>query len=1434
MLSRAARRKATPNPHQARIFCNQGCQNLLLRSSNHFKELRHVSVVPTLQRPGLSQKKTLQEMLSRPSRRELATAFSFTSDEVPFEKMNGPPPSIIGMGNRMARPDNNSKFGSPDLYNMDNNLESRVLKIRPGKLGISGDYTEVVSVFEACVHVGRLERARNILDKLNEKGFLTEFESTRCINLYLRAAVEHIMMNPRQELQMQILHRWFETSVKVYGVSYDSETVGYMVKLSLQSIKGRRDRLVQQYMDFLDEESFLELIEAGILTEQEIGHVTRIHPKFNFALELGGEQYEKNTTDKKYMDKVAKGSSESSVLETKQKGLGLTSLKKSLSIFSELMKDGIDLSKADKLFKREVQQRLEVDAVDSAIDRWREENNLLTKMGLNPSLQSGALGAKMWKWKVELEERLVEEISLVNDAEDSEHKGRSDIDRCMYGPLLRILPASQLAAITIIACMTLMGQHTDKRTPLSTVVLEIGKNIEDESTMYLLQKAQKENVWPTELKRRLNPEFYVKLKRSRGAGAAAKHMNRYFAEEGAKPWPLPLKAKVGAVLMSHLMEVAKVSARVKHPETNEELVQVQSAFTHAHQYKKGKKTGIVIMNKVLIEQLQREPVHSLLAKHLPMVVEPDDWRGFEKGGYIVYPARIMRIKQGDEEQRHYCEAAISQGEMSKVVQGLNVLGKTSWRINQQVFDIMLQAWNTGEAIANFPPLNPKIDVPPEPVSTTDPLERGRWIRKVKIAQNIKTGMHSQRCFQNFQLEIAQALKDKEFYFPHNVDFRGRAYPLPPYLNHIGADHCRGLLIFGRGKQLGESGLKWLKIHISNVYGYDKASLQDRESFTSSKLEEIYDSALNPMNGKKWWLEAEDPWQCLAACIELKNALESPDPTKFVSHLPVHQDGTCNGLQHYAALGGDTWGAKQVNLEPGEKPADVYSAVADLVRIDIAKDKEAGNPLAAALEGKITRKTVKQTVMTNVYGVTFIGASAQVRKQLAASQTTPSIDQPESESQNRHNDAAYVARKIFTALSTMFRGAHDIQYWLAECATRITTSLNAQQISRLEAEWDNLYKSHIESLESESNGKKSSRHSKIDDMLMFKSGVIWTSPLGLPVVQPYRTLKGKVVRTNMQNINLCEPSKNSPVSKRKQLQGFPPNFIHSLDASHMILSAIGCDKLGLSFAAVHDSFWTHACDIDVMNNVLRESFIEIHSEDIIGRLSSEFKARYHDSMYLAQIKAGTPVHRKIVAWRSSQRILSNIKSSKASGKSFIRANELLLEFKRIKLLASSNPKDVEEGNSMETPGSIYQLYCDEKDEFECSNSKDVEIEREQTDQDKQCDLMTYQSNEEMVDTLGEADENSDDGGHDGVDAESDDYADILAEVEAEVEAELTADSSEFDAEFTKFEKSLNKSTIKAAKKIRRVDHIWLPLTIPKIPEKGDFDVTRLRESKYFFS
>lgn len=80
-----------------------------------------------------------------------------------------------------------------------------------------------------------------------------------------------------------------------------------------------------------------------------------------------------------------------------------------------------------------------------------------------------------------------------------------------------------------------------------------------------------------------------------------------------------------------------------------------------------------------------------------------------------------------------------------------------------------------------------------------------------------------------------------------MDFRGRAYPIPPHLNHIGDDLSRGLLLFAEAKPLGERGLRWLKIHLANLCGFDKGSFDERVQFVENHLTEIYDSAERPLD-----------------------------------------------------------------------------------------------------------------------------------------------------------------------------------------------------------------------------------------------------------------------------------------------------------------------------------------------------------------------------------------------------------------------------------------------------------------------------------------------------------------------------------------------------------------------------------------------------------
>ena len=61
-----------------------------------------------------------------------------------------------------------------------------------------------------------------------------------------------------------------------------------------------------------------------------------------------------------------------------------------------------------------------------------------------------------------------------------------------------------------------------------------------------------------------------------------------------------------------------------------------------------------------------------------------------------------------------------------------------------------------------------------------------------------------------------------------------------------------------------------------------------------------------------------------------------------------------------------------------------------------------------------------------------------------------------------------------------------------------------------------------------------------------------------------------------------------VNTSKNRNGFPPNFIHSLDSSHMMLTSLYLYSQGITFASVHDCFWTHACNVETMNRSVEEN------------------------------------------------------------------------------------------------------------------------------------------------------------------------------------------------------------------------------------------------------
>jgi DNA-directed RNA polymerase len=1297
--------------------------------------------------------------------------------------------------------------------------------------GLGSDPLELHQNLYACLRVGRVDRAVVIIERLASLYKADAPELVDAHNVYMQTLLELNQPEPGVEA-MRKVDDWYNKQMLQKGVRPNAQTFVTLIRSAMHFLEDRaREKAVRKHIAVAHEygEHVVDDINASPeFSDEEWDLLIRLQPEsFNEPpsiedvqdLHVSSPSGRKNLIDHGLVSHPTQ-----SIKPVRQKGMGLDSLKQALSVFDQSDRVpyphdmGGTQEEKDQAHAYARQLQMEQDGLEAAVKRWKYEDEKLQEIGINGAMGSKPIQAIMYSWYTALVPLFKERIKSTKQILSEGLKENVRDEAHQYGIWLERCKPEKLAAITVARTIqsAIRGKGEDNSAlKISSLSIAVGTDIQD----YLNAEAQaRRDAFLRKQRKQTRLNLVNKLSKSPPESSSSPDAESKPARSSQAAFdktdiPLVARTKLGALCLEFLLQSATLTVTAEDPRTGKTMSRSMAAYHHQVGFHQGKKIGFIVPHHELTTKLRTDSVHSIQSVMLPMVVEPKAWTTFEEGGYYTIPTKVVRHKGGDSAQKAYAQSAIENGDMDKVMAGLDVLGRVPWQINVPVFDVMARAWNEGESIGSLvgeSTVN-SIERPTEPAADATYQERAKWGKALKEYDNLMGGLHSQRCFQNFQLETARAYaNEKKIFFPHSVDFRGRAYPIPPILNHIGADISRGLLKFGHGKELGTVGLQWLKIHLANLYGFDKASLREREQFALDNINEIYDSAANPLEGRRWWAKAEDPWQCLACCMELKNAFDSPDPTRFQSQLPVHQDGTCNGLQHYAALGGDHAGARQVNLEPSDRPQDIYTGVAELVKEMVAKEAAEGAPLAQFIDGHITRKVVKRTVMTNVYGVTFMGAKQQVQDELKGMFLN---FKPTEKVKSLGSVALYVAYKIFDALGKIFNGAQEIQYWLGECGDRITTSITAEQIKRIQHRFEGLDPVKMIYDTKYATPKKITvaQLNKLNKgMENFKTSIIWTTPLKMPIVQPYRKDSVQKVRTKIQDITVTRKSQSDEVDKRKQLQAFPPNFIHSLDATHMLLSALKASEMGLDFAAVHDSFWTHASDIPNLNVILRDAFVRMHSEDIINRLAAEFSARYAGAMYRANILANSDVSRRITKWRFEYR--------KQTGKTLKTGDtrqgeasfeEVAMEAKRQELLKSEDPSQRKKGEEMETPTSIWLTHQDPKalHSYRLSllgETKDKESADRQTEvRDK---------------VLG---------------AEADAITDTDALTTTESTLDIVDDAAEDLAKDPQQTPTKKKTPSRiAADKV--TTQVWIPLSFPPVPQKGGWDVSRLRESKYFFS
>jgi DNA-directed RNA polymerase len=563
--------------------------------------------------------------------------------------------------------------------------------------------------------------------------------------------------------------------------------------------------------------------------------------------------------------------------------------------------------------------------------------------------------------------------------------------------------------------------------------------------------------------------------------------------------------------------------------------------------------------------LQNKACSLLSPVFLPMVSKPKAWSTPTDGGYLQTPLTIMKTRN-----KAYLQE-LENIDMPVVYEAVNSLQETPWVINKAVYAVMKQLWEQGGGIAKLPYKEGK-PIPQKPIDIdTNPLALKEWKGKAAQTHNENFKSRSKVVALSQKLWVAEKfLEEEAIYFPHVIDWRGRAYAVPGFVNPQSDDTGKSLLQFAEGKPLGEEGVAWLAIHLANTFGYDKVDFDKRIEWAEENTQVILDSALKPLDGERFWLLADKPFQFLAACFEwLGYTMQG---TEFVSRIAVALDGSCNGLQNFSAMLRDERGGKATNLVPADKPSDIYQEVANEVQKYIEEDAKGGNAEANVWlnalyrDGDVykrkplPRKLTKRNTMTRPYSVTAFGMRDQLIQELDTMLEEGDIKFPGDVDVAKI--AYYLADNNLMAISSVVVAAEAAMKWLQEVAKVVSA-----------------------------NGLP----------------VIWTTPVGLPVRQFYTVQDAEKLRVFIAGsptwIQFNRHGKE--LNGRKQSAGISPNFVHSCDAAHMMKTISLCKASGInSFSMIHDSYGVHACDTRRLADNLRQAFVQQYSSDVLATFRDE--------------------------------------------------------------------------------------------------------------------------------------------------------------------------------------------------------------------------------------
>lgn len=619
-----------------------------------------------------------------------------------------------------------------------------------------------------------------------------------------------------------------------------------------------------------------------------------------------------------------------------------------------------------------------------------------------------------------------------------------------------------------------------------------------------------------------------------------------------------------------------------------------------------------------VEQF-REHIAQLSPAYMPCVVPPRPWKSPFNGGFHTekVASRVRMVKGPREHVKK-----LTQKQMPKVYKAINALQNVQWQINPRVLAVAEDVirLNLGYGMPSFSPLIDKDNKPANPI----PLElqhlRGKELKEVLTAEQWEQFLAWKgECSKLYTAEtkrgsksaavvrmIGQARKYSEFeaiYFVYAMDSRQRVYAQSSTLSPQSNDLGKSLLQFTEGQPIDSTeALKWFLINGANLWGWDKKVFDVRMSnvLDGDFQDMCRDIAADPLTFTQW-AGADAPYEFLAWAFEYAEYLDLTEEGRssdFRTHLPVHMDGSCSGIQHYSAMLRDSVGAAAVNLKPSDSPQDIYGRVAQVTigkNTENAESGPDGQFISGSLELSgaalhqmasawdmvgITRSLTKKPVMTLPYGSTRITCREAVADYL--------VSLEEKEAAQAIAEGRTINRVHPFGEGEAFHMGMALNYMTALIWPSISEVVKAPVVAM----------KMIRKLA----GEAAKRNEALEYPL----------PTGFILYQKIMMTDMLRVKTQlMGRIEMHLQVETDIVDEAAMKGAAAPNFVHGHDASHLILAVCNMVDQGIkAIAVIHDSFGTHAGrTIDLRNALKLELVLMYEGHNALQALVSEHEERW---------------------------------------------------------------------------------------------------------------------------------------------------------------------------------------------------------------------------------